>query len=338
MTLALVTGASGFVGGHLVESLVRRGFRVRCLVRATSSLDLLDTVDAELVQGDLSDGPTLERAVAGTDVVFHVAGLTAALRAEDFLRVNAHGTAHVARACAACPNPPVHVLVSSVAAVGPARRHRPRRESDPVAPVSTYGRSKLAGERFAQRWARRVPTTIVRPGVVFGPRNRELLPTFWGIHRWRFHFIPTWFWPPLSMIHVEDLVEILVRAFQSGQRLVPSPDDAEQRGRGCYFACADEYPDYVQLGRMALRAMGGRHMVVMPLVTPLPWMLAGAVQLGGQIVRRPGHLNLDKIREACAESWACSTEATRQDLQFTAPPLAERLQSTIDWYFEEGWL
>src|SRR4051812_21075296 len=157
MTRCLITGASGFVGSNLARLLKREGWDVRCLVRTTSRLEQIDSLGAELVQGSLADADSLKRAVVGVNAVFHVAGRTAALRAHEYVRDNVEGTRRLADACAAEANPPVFVMVSSLAAGGPGTMKTPRRESDPEQPVSAYGRSKLAAERALGELAAEVP-------------------------------------------------------------------------------------------------------------------------------------------------------------------------------------
>ncbi len=180
MTHALVTGATGFIGHHLVQLLTERGQQVSCLVRRDSDRSGVEAFDPNYCVGDVTDLNSLRRAVHGIDVVYHLAGLTKSLRADELIRVNELGTRNVSLACAEMTHPPILVVASSLAAAGPAVSDRPRREIDPPRPVSVYGRSKRAGELAAREYAARVPTTIVRPPIVFGEGDKDGFNLFQG--------------------------------------------------------------------------------------------------------------------------------------------------------------
>ncbi len=167
---ALVTGATGFIGSHLVEVLVSRGWRVRCLVRRPAELP----EGAEAVHGDLA-GAGLERAAAGVEVVFHLAGVTKARRAREYYEGNARGTAALVEACAGVPR---FVHVSSLAAVGPSADSVPLTEDAEPAPFTHYGKSKLEAERIVRASALGERAVIVRPPVVYGPRDTDVLHFF----------------------------------------------------------------------------------------------------------------------------------------------------------------
>ena len=109
MAKALVTGASGFIGMHLVDALVARGDEVTCLVRKSSKVERLQTLGVRLVTGDVTQPESLPDAVAGQDVVYHLAGRTMALKDRQFFEVNRRGVIHVAKACAGRETPPVMV-------------------------------------------------------------------------------------------------------------------------------------------------------------------------------------------------------------------------------------
>jgi nucleoside-diphosphate-sugar epimerase len=337
MANVLVTGATGFIGLHLVEALLRRGDGVRCLVRSASNVSALRELGIDLVSAEYDQPRTLEAAASGAEVVYHLAGITRSFASQQFHQVNGEGTARLAQACAAQPRPPHLIFVSSVAAAGPAPRGQVRVEADPPTPVSHYGRSKLAGERAAGRLAADLPLTIIRPGVVFGPRDPAFVKILRTIRRLCLHPSPGFFPPALSYIHVEDLVDLLLRAQHSGSRVPADPQG--KPGQGRYFAVTSEYPTYAQLGRI-VRPMLARPLApVLPLAGPVAWCVAAASECISRLSGQPEELSFDKIREALATSWACSGAAARRDLGFEpARPLAERLKETIDWYLKAGWL
>lgn len=335
MSLIFVTGASGFIGSHLVEALRARGHRVRCLVRKTSKSDHLRACGVELIYGDLNQPALLEEGMYGATAVFHLAALTAALRYGDMLKVNRDGSKEVAQACARQRVPPRLILVSSVAAAGPSPRGQIRVEADASVPISNYGRSKLAGEDQALTFADKVPMTVVRPGIVFGPRNRSMLPIFKTIKFFNLHPVPGLYSPPLSYIHVADLVEILLRVQERGEVV----SSRQNGGKGYYFAVAPEYPSYAELGKMAGPLVRRPYVWILRCPTPIPWVVGGVNQCIATLRQRVDELNIDKIREAMTTSWACSAEAAKRDLAFAPPKsLQERLEETVGWYQREKWL
>jgi len=339
MSRVLVTGANGFVGTNLVEMLQARGDEVTCLVRQSPRLERLKSLGARLAMFEnFSDRQAISRAASGQDVVYHVAGATKALTRRRLYEVNEHGTRQVAQSCAEQCHPPVLVYVSSLAACGPSTAERPRRESDPPEPVSQYGRSKLAGERAVRELSDRVPTTIVRPGIVLGPADVDGLAMFRSVQRFRVHVTPGSGRQRFSIIHVTDLCRLIILAAERGKRItVDETDDA--RGTGCYFGADEQSPSWAELGRMVSEALGRRWVLVVPVLRPCGWAVAGVVQMASQTIRRPLYLGWDKAREIAAGSWVCSTEAARTELGFSCEvSLPERLRQTAAWYREAGWL
>jgi dihydroflavonol-4-reductase len=339
MAKVLVTGASGFIGTHLVSTLAARGDEVACLVRQTSKVDSLREAGARLVFGDVTDRDTLPAAVRGQSVVYHVAGCTQTLAARHFYRVNHRGVANVAQVCAGQTTPPVLIVVSSLAAAGPSHDGQPKTEADRPEPVSHYGHSKRAGERAAEHYADRVPTTIVRPPIVVGEGDRLSLPLFRSIARFGVHMVPGVSPRRFSLIHVDDLVNLMMLAADRGKRLPPRGLPESHGPQGYYFAACEEDPAYADLGRMVSEAMGHHLVVVIPTVTPLVWMVAVAGEAISRIRHDPLFMNLDKAREITAGSWLCSAEAAAKELGFTIRvPLLERLRQTAQWYRDHKWL
>jgi len=299
-----LTGASGFVGTHVAEELLRRGCEVRCLVRPTARAEHLDRPGIVRVEGALEAPDSYRRALDGCDTVLHAGGLVAAL-----------------------------------AAAGPPPLERAYRdEIDPAAPVSDYGISKRAGEIALEQRADRLPITVVRPGIVYGSRDPKVAAIFKAIQRTGLHVVVGFQTPRLSLIHVDDLVDLLLRAARDGETLAPAGSrDAGQRG--FYFACDDrEHPTYGQFGRRVAAALG-RRVVVWPLWRWVGRTVGGVSEGLGRLTGSAAILSRDKVREATAWSWACSAAKARAQLAFVpARPLDFRLRQTAEWYRDHGWL
>lgn len=337
MAKALVTGASGFIGVHLTRALVAQGDDVTCLVRRTSRLEPLQQLEVRLAYGDVSDCESLGAAVADADVVYHVAGLIKALSKSRLYQVNESGVRNVLGACCARTSPPTVIVVSSLAAAGPARKGRPVTEHDSPAPVSNYGRSKLAGERAAEAFANELPITIVRPPIVIGPSDYSTWLLFKPIVRHGVHLVPGFSRQYFSLVHVDDLCTALLSAAQRGQRIVAATEGNHAQGR--YFVSDEEIVTWADLGRLIAKAFGREKCRIVRMPKALVWLGGGTSELVAQLIRRPTIFGRDKVREATAGSWTCSTAAIRQQLGFKpAATLFERLRQTVKWYVDEGWL
>jgi nucleoside-diphosphate-sugar epimerase len=326
----LVTGATGFIGRHVVAELRERGDEPVALARSSSNLVGLEGV--EIARGDMTRPETLEAAVDGADAVIHLAALLKAPWRADFSSTNVEGAANVARACAAAARAPVLVVVSSLAAAGPAPPGELRDETMPPIPVSRYGRAKLAAERAARRAGRGVPITVVRPPMVLGEHDRGSLPLFRAAAR-GVAVAPVRARCEVSVVHARDLARALVAAAERGERV----DDLGGDGTGVYYAPATEAIDFLELGRAVGRALG-RRVLGLRLPAAATWVANAAAEVAGRLTDRPGLLSLDKHREATAGSWVCSGAKLRDHLDWSPEPLEQRLEETAAWYRSAGWL
>jgi nucleoside-diphosphate-sugar epimerase len=320
---ALVTGATGFVGSHLAEVLRAGGHEVTALARSAARAHALGRLGVTVVEGDLHDAPALRRAAEGQDVVFHVAGVVAAANEAGFLRANRDGTANV-MAAAEQSGRPRFVLVSSMAAAGPAAPGHPLDGSEQPRPVTAYGRSKLAAERVVT--AGSLPWTIVRPPTVYGPRDREVLKVF---RLARTGIAPVFGdgGQELSAVHGADLAGALVAAAAAPATV----------GR-IYYAC---HPEVFTSGGFvrAIAASMGRRVRVIRLPGGLARALLGVTELGARITGQATILTRDKANEFFQPAWTGDPAALARDAGWHAAyDLARGLADTYRWYRSAGWL
>lgn len=169
----LVTGATGFIGKHLVRTLVKQGRDVRCLVRKTSNTKYLEDLGVEFFYGDLISKETLEGIARGIKIVYHLAGEVHSQRSRDYFKINVKGTKNLVEECLPA-NVKKFVYLSSIAAVGPNRGFLLTEES-PCKPVNPYGKSKFKTEKLLIDYFDRFefPTVILRAPIVYGPLGQH---------------------------------------------------------------------------------------------------------------------------------------------------------------------
>jgi len=181
MGISLVTGATGFLGSHIVERLVQRGETVRALVRPTSGTTYLEGLDVELALGDVTNEESIAAATDGVTVVYHAAAaVTDWAPWKEFASVTIGGTKNVLSAAAKADAKMLHVSTDAVYAISALRGvvTEETRLERRFGPFDYYRRSKSAAERIVRRAIEeeRIEASIVRPGLLLGERDRAIFP------------------------------------------------------------------------------------------------------------------------------------------------------------------
>lgn len=310
--LVALTGASGFIGRHLVREFAQAGWRVRLLLRRDPVIAEWRDVQPEIVPGSLGQRAALERLVEGATAVVHLAGLIKATTRDEFMSVNRDGAATMASvACTVSPG--AHFLhVSSLAA------REPR--------LSDYAASKRAGEDAA-RDAFGAPITVLRPPAVYGPGDRETL-VFFQLARQRIVPLLGAVDARAAMIHVGDLCRLIV-ALAAG-----AP-------RGAVLTAADARPEGYRWDEVlgaAARAVGNPapRFVRAPLALLRTVALAGDA---GKLLGSASMLNSQKLRELRHPDWSVSeSELARVAGWAPAFDLDAGFADAVRGYREAGWL
>jgi nucleoside-diphosphate-sugar epimerase len=327
----LVTGASGFLGGHVAERLTKRGDSVRALVRSTSSRAHLEKLpNLEFFEAAIEDADRIKEAVEGVDAIVHTAGLVKARSTDEFFATNVGGTSNLVQAARGGRGKaaPIKrfVFVSSLTACGPSPDGRPVPRDQEV-PDNAYGRSKLSAEKVVLSVKDEVPSVILRPGAIYGPRDAEILDVFKSIQRGLLPLVGTgeakgvW-------IYATDCAEACVRAI-----------DADVPSGSAYFVDDGHGAiDQKQLCADAERALGRKAFIRRSIPVPMLMAIARGVEVFGRVTNRAVMLNTEKAN-MLLKHWVCSSEETRSALAWEPQvPWAEGLDRTVKWYRENGWL
>ena len=307
-----VTGATGFIGKHVVDALTAAGWSVRLLLRRAPGGCEWRQSHPEVVGGSLDNANALARLVEGADAIVHLAGLIKAARREEFFDINCKAVARLAT-CVKRVSPRAHfLLVSSLAAREPG--------------LSDYAASKRAGEAAALD-VLGTGMTILRPPAVYGPHDRETL-RFFQIAQWRHIPLLGAAEARVALIHVRDAA-----------RLVAAQAAASPRGE--VFAMADQQPQgyswQAVLGAAA-RAVANPA----PRFFQAPRTVLQGVALLGDLARLAGSasmLNSQKLRELRHLDWGVAQH------ELAKPPgwapdfdLDSGFSDAVAWYRAAGWL
>jgi nucleoside-diphosphate-sugar epimerase len=323
----LLTGASGFVGSHILDCLRQQGLPTVLLLRPSSNRRFLAShlAEVEVRSGAVDDPASLRRAMDGITHVIHCAGATKAVRTSGFYEVNQGGTRHVVAAINERPGQVRRLVhISSLAAAGPAQPARPAREEDAPRPVSEYGKSKLAAETEVRDHCR-AESVILRPPAVYGPRDAEFLRLFRAVKR---HVRPGLSGAQaLSLVFVKDLAAAVVAC-------LTHPAAA---GR-TYYVAAREITTARALAETVAAQMN-RWTLPLPLPVALLWPICLGQEAWSRLTGRASVLSLQKFAELRAPGWVCDPgRLERETGCVCATTLEAGLAETRRWYQEQGWL
>lgn len=341
----LVTGGTGFVGRHLLPRLLAAGAHVTCLTRAASRTAYLPA-DVAVARADLHTGEGLAEALAGQDVIIHMAALLFGLGWQDYLRANALAARALAVALADVEAAAQgsgkglsarFVLVSSLAATGPSDCPPGVADNAVPAPVSAYGWSKLLVEQILGR-ALGDRLVTLRPPIIYGSGDRGLLPVFKGAAR-GFAVSPGAFRDfPVSAVHARDMAQAVLLC-------------CKDTARGVYHINDGGLYSMAHFCRVMGAALGRPRLRVIHLPLPLMAVTAGLASSGGLLwarlsrclpsraPQRAPNWNLDKYREARQAGWLCDAARIRRELGYEPlVSLTEGMAEAVEGYRREGWL
>ncbi len=311
--LVAVTGASGFLGAHIITSLSAAGARIRILLHRQPPHPLWRDMPVEIMTGNLMDAAGCGRLVAGADAVIHAAGLIKARSNKAFSKVNGRGTAILAQAVRDVGPACRFVLVSSLAAREPS--------------LSAYAASKREGEQAAREIFAATPEqlAILRPPAIYGPWDRETLPFFKAGSS---KVAPLFGAGHAAIMHVQDAANAITQVALNDTCF------------GCYALAGPDLAAFSprELAEAVALAVGGN-----PILLPMPAaVLRAAGSISGWTARLSGRtviFTAGKARELLHPDWTVSrNEVLPFSIFQPSVNLQEGLRRTVAWYRNADWL
>ncbi len=332
----LITGAGGFIGGHLVQEALSRGYETWAAVRSTTSREFLRDERIRFIELDFTDNDHLRDTLRAAtidggrwDYVVHNLGATRAENYLEFERVNYGYMRDLVEALKDLDAvPDVFLLMSSLSVMGPGdeKTYEPFHSDDVPNPNTRYGMSKLKAETYLRHFAGDFPYTIFRCTGVYGPHERDYFLMMKSIKR-GFDFSVGFRRQMLTFIYVCDLARGVMDALERGPL------------RRAYFMSEARGYSQKEFRQIVLKKLGRRRAI--PVTCPL-WVVKVVCALSeawGKMKMKTMTLNRDKYKILKQRNWLCDTDDARRDFGFEARWDLERgVSDAIDWYRDAGWL
>ena len=328
MKKVLITGASGFLGYHLIQAALQSDLEVFAAIRKSSDIEHLKELNIQYTHLDFSSVDDLQKDIEekGYNYIVHAAGITKAKTADVYNTVNASYTRNLALAAAsASVNLQKFVFVSSLAALGPLTSLGGQIQDDTEArPVTLYGASKLLAEQYLNEIPD-LPFVIIRPTAIYGPREKDIFILFKSINKgWEPHIGR--FDQQLSFVYVTDLAQVIMKALGSPV------------SRKSY-----NVTDGLAYNRYALAEGVKKALSKKTFSFHLPVKAVHALAITMDLIYSKSEmtpaLNKEKMPELTAINWNCNIKNIIDDLKYNPQYTLEKgLTETVKWYKDNNWL
>ena len=323
----LVTGASGFLGYHIINACIEKDLDVYAAIRPGSNIEHLKGINVQYLFLDYEDEESMARQLSEIGIAFiiHAAGVTKAIRQDIYNDINATYTLNLGRAAAHLGiDFKKMVFISSLAAVGPLQYADVKiTESTAPKPVTAYGRSKLLAEESLA--GIKIPTIILRPTAIYGPRDKDIFLMVKTVNKGLDPYIGKAS-QQLSFVHARDVADAAVQSlFLEAAFGVYNITDGNSYNR---YQFSDTVKDILK--KKALRFH-----IPMPLVKVLAFFL----ETTNRWMKKPAVINSEKLHELAAKNWVCDITKAKEELMFSPKfDLRKGLENSIEWYHKNNWM
>ncbi|MGB8953169.1 MAG: NAD-dependent epimerase/dehydratase family protein [Candidatus Aminicenantales bacterium] len=320
---AFITGASGFIGGHLVERLLENKWQIRALIHQQR---IPSQENIEVIKGDIRDLRLLQEALKGTDILFHLASAlgSSLISHKEFLAINAQGTQNVLQAAGRAGVQRI-VHFSSAGVLGAVRDSEAADENYLLNPQNIYDTSKLEGEKIARTMANQgLDVVIIRPGWAYGPRDRRTFKLIKAVHQRRFALIGKGR-TLQTPVHIQDLIQGTLLCAERGKR------------GEIYHLAGKEILTVKEIAEAIAGATGKKLLPLSLPLLPVKWA-AGVMGILYSVFKKEAPLNPAKLSFFIHPKPLAIQKAVRQLGYAPAVDFKDGIALTVRWYRENGWL
>ena len=326
--IAIVTGANGFVGSHLVDYLLMKNFELRCIVRKSSNLRWLKNKNVIIFDCGLFNKDGIRKAFNGANYIFHVAGVVKAKNEAGYFRGNVEATKVLLEVAEEFKeNIKKFLIVSSQTVSGPSSSiNNPVNEETECKPLTTYARSKLKQEQVTLAFKEIFPVTICRAPAIYGERDTEIFIYFQVFNRGLTTMIG-FDKKELSLLHVADLVEGLYLAAIS-----------DKSNGEIYFISSEKFYTWDEVGQITSKVLNKKAFRIR-LPHFIVFTVAAFAQFFAMFSSKPATLNIEKAKDLTQRYWTCDTSKAIRDLGYSQKiSIEEGIKRTCDWYKQMKWI
>ena len=326
-SIAVVTGANGFVGSHLVDYLLTKDFEVRCIVRKSSNLQWLEGKDLKIYDCGLFDKNGIREAFKNANYIFHIAGVVKAKNEDGYLKGNVEATKVLLEVADEMRDKiKKFVVVSSQTVSGPAEKNKPVTEDMVPHPLTTYARSKLKQEQLTLSFNDKFPVAVCRAPAIYGERDTEIFIYFQVFNRGLTTMIG-FDKKELSLLHVADLAEGLFLAAIS-----------EKSNGEIYFISSEKFYTWDEVGQITSKVLNKKAFRIR-LPHFIVFTVAAFAQFFAMFSSKPATLNIEKAKDLTQRYWTCDTSKAIRDLGYSQKiSIEEGIKRTCDWYKQMKWI
>lgn len=324
----VITGATGFIGSHIKDRLLKDGHEISILVRKKSNTKDLELNKVKVFEVDYNIKESLIKPLENCDVIIHCAGALFGKNYDDLKKANVDSTINLVDTIKGNSNFKQFIFISSLTAAGPSSSlDMPKNETDFNNPITNYGKSKSEAENYLEGQKEWLNYTILRLPAVYGPRDTAIFSLF-KLANQGFGSLIGFNTKYLSLIHSDDVVNGVALALGN-----------EISYKKKYFLSSDEYYSWQEVMEVMKKSFKKKFFINLRLPHFLVYILAFFNSYASKLLGLTPIFDLDKARDFTQKYWICNNKAIKNDLNFTQQTSLELgILETANWYKEHKWL